>query len=212
MKSTNFFSPTLFKKIFELNSKNKIGASTIIVFTFILYKCEDLEKEIILSDYEMARELGLSRQTVITAKNKLKLLGILNCERNRGFPNRFTLNENYRLKELPKINEIKEILDEELFRIPDPKIVLNNSVSKYPTLNQFMDFAKTLNDYSGKLDNLLIHKFHKWEKADWKNAIGRPILDWQSVLEKNMVMIELSLSRENISGLNILNIKRPKVD
>jgi hypothetical protein len=58
----------------------------------------------------------------------------------------------------------------------------------------------------------LIHKFHKWEKADWKNAIGRPILDWQSVLEKNMVMIELSLSRENISGLNILNIKRPKVD
>jgi biotin operon repressor len=146
MKDSKIFAAGLFEKIFELNSKNKIGASTITVFTFILYKCEDLEKEIILSDYEMARELGLSRQTVITAKNKLKLLGILNCERNRGFPNRFTLNENYRLKELPKINEIKEILDEELFRIPDPKIVLNNSVSKYPTLNQFMDFAKTLND------------------------------------------------------------------
>ena len=212
MKDTNFFSATLFKKIFELNSKNKIGANTITVFTFILYKCDDVQKEIVLSDYEMARELGLSRQTIITAKNKLKLSGILNCERNRGFPNRFTFNENYRLKELPKINEIKEILDEELFRIPEPKIVLNNSVSKFPTLNQFMDFAKTSKDHSEKLDDLLIHKFHKWEKADWKNAIGRPILDWQSVLEKNVIMIELSLSPENISAHNIPNIKRPKVD
>jgi hypothetical protein len=57
MKTLKSFDVHLFEKIFDLNSKNKIGANTIAVFTFILYKCEDLQKEIELSDYEMAREL-----------------------------------------------------------------------------------------------------------------------------------------------------------
>jgi biotin operon repressor len=212
MKDSKIFAAGLFEKIFELNSKNKIGASTITVFTFILYKYEDLQKETVLSDYEMARELGLSRQTVITAKNKLKLLGILNCERNRGFPNRFTLNENYQLKELPKNSEIREILVKDLNPISEPKIIINNLHSKYPTFQQFMDFAKTLEDYSEKLDGLLVQKFYKWENSDWKNVIGKPILNWQSVLEKNIKMLELSLSQENNSLAKIPNIKRPKLD
>ncbi|SFI50434.1 hypothetical protein [Halpernia frigidisoli] len=212
MKDSNIYKADLFKKIFELNSKNKIGANTITVFTFILYKCDDVQKEIVLSDYEMARELGLSRQTIITAKNKLKLSGILNCERNRGFPNRFTLNENYRLKELPKINGIKQIWIEDLKPITEPKIVSNNSVSKYPTLNHFLDFAKTLKDYSVKLDELLIQKFHQWDNSDWKNPLGKPILNWRSVLEKNLMMLEISLPKENQTHYKIPNIKRPKLD
>ena len=212
MKNSKIFNENLFEKIFDLNSKNKIGANTIAVFTFILYKCKDLGKEIVLSDYEMARELGLSRQTVITAKNKLKQLGILDYNRNPGFPNRFVLNENELPKEIPKIVETKEISIEKLFRVPEPKIIANSSFSRYPTLQQFMSFSKTLPNYSEKLDDVLIHKFHQWAKADWKNAIGKPILNWKSVLEKNMVMFELHHSMENNSALKIPNIKRPKVD
>ena len=107
MKDSKIYESDLFEKIFELNSNNKIGATTITVFTFILYKCEDPRKEIVLSDYEMARELGLSRQTVITAKKKLKLLGILNYERNPGFPNRFILNKNELPKKLLKELQLK---------------------------------------------------------------------------------------------------------
>ena len=208
----NILIGNLFEKIFELNSKNKIGATTITVFTFILYKCEDPQKEIVLSDYEMARELGLSRQTVITAKNKLKLLGLLDYHRNPGFPNLFVLNENELPKEIPKTVEIKEISVEELYRIPEPKIIANSLSSRYPTLQQFMSFSKTLPNYSEKLDDVLIHKFYQWDQADWKNAIGKPILNWKSVLEKNMVMFELHHSLENNSALKIPNIKRPKVD
>jgi hypothetical protein len=51
----------------------------------------------------MARELGLSRQTIITAKNKLKLLGLLDYNRNRGFPNRLIFKGNYMTKATPKI-------------------------------------------------------------------------------------------------------------
>ena len=94
MRNSKNFDVNLFDKMFDLNSENKIGANTIAVFTFILYKCEDPRKEIVLSDYQIARELRLSRQTVITAKNKLKLLGLLDYNRNRGFPNRFILNGN----------------------------------------------------------------------------------------------------------------------
>ena len=76
-----------------------------------------------------------------------------------------------------------------------------------------MDFAKTLENYSEKLDDALIEKFHQWEEADWKNGLGRPILDWQIVLKKNLTMLELfSISKEDISIHKIPNIKRPKLD
>ena len=212
MMNPNFLTGNLFEKIFELNSKSKIGATTITVFTFILYKCEDPQKEIVLSDYEMARELGLSRQTVITAKNKLKLLGLLEYKRNPGFTNRFILNGNEFPNEKLKIYEIKEIPAEKFNPIQSPKNVASNSQSKHPTLMQFMDFAKTLKDYSEKLDDLLIKKFHQWENSDWKNTLGRPILNWQSVLQKNMIMFDSHRNFENNSALKIPEIKRPKLD
>ena len=213
MKNAKNFDGNLFEKIFDLNSKNKIGANTIVVFTFILYKCEDLQKEVVLSDYQMARELGLSRQTIITAKNKLKLLGLLEYNRNRGFPNRFILKGVELLKTAPKKEEIKDISIEESVQDSEPNVDANHSFSKYPNLKQFMDFAKTLNDYSEKLDDVLIEKFHQWEEADWKNGSGRPILDWQIVLKKNLTMLELfSISKEDISIHKIPNIKRPKLD
>ena len=212
MKNSKTFDVNLFQEIFDLNSKNKIGANTIAVFTFILYKCEDLRKEIVLSDYQMARELGLSRQTIITAKNKLKLLGILDYNRNRGFPNRFILKGNELLKAIPKTDEILEDPIEELDQNLEPEIILHNSFSKYPSLKQFMDFAKTLKDYSEKLDYLLIQKFHKWEEADWKNSLGRPILNWQSTLEKNMNTLGVSHFNGSSSLSNLPIIKRPKLD
>lgn len=211
MKNSKTFEVNLFEKIFDLNSKNKIGANTIAVFTFILYKCEDLRKEIVLSDYQMARELGLSRQTIITAKYKLKLLGLLDYNRNRGFPNRFILKGNDSPNVIAK-SEIKEDFIKELDQILEPEIIVNNSHSEYPSLKQFMDFAKTLKDYSERLDDLLIQKFQKWEEADWKNSLGRPILNWQSTLEKNMNTLEFSHSYKSSSLSNLPIIKRPKLD
>ena len=210
MKNAKNFDLNLFEKIFDLNSKNKIGANTIAVFTFILYQCEDLQKEVVLSDYQIARELGLSRQTIITAKNKLKLLGVLDYSRNRGFPNRFILKGIELQKTASKNAEIKEISIEEPVQNSEPNIDENHSFSKYPNLKQFMDFAKTLENYSEKLDDVLIEKFHQWEEADWKNGSGRPILDWQIVLKKNLTILELSLLSEEVH--KIPNIKRPKLD
>lgn len=212
MKNSKTFDVNLFEKIFDLNSKNKIGANTITVFTFILYKCEDLRKEIVLSDYQMARELGLSRQTIITAKNKLKLLGLLDYNRNRGFPNRFILKGNQLPKVAPKTLETIENPIEELDQFLESTIVGENSSSKYPSLNQFMDFARTLKDYSEKLDDLLIQKFHKWEETEWKNSLGRPILNWQSTLEKNINTLEFSHSYKSSSLSNLPIINRPKLD
>ncbi|WP_027374283.1 hypothetical protein [Chryseobacterium sp. UNC8MFCol] len=212
MRNSKTFDVNLFEKMFDLNSKNKIGANTIAVFTFILYKCEDPRKEIVLSDYQMARELGLSRQTVITAKNKLKLLGLLDYNRNPGFPNRFILNGNPMLKVTPKTCEMIDKPIDELKTIVESEINTNSSFSKYPNLKQFMDFAKTLKDYSEKLDALLIQKFQKWEQADWKNSIGRPILNWQATLEKNMNTLDVSHFNGNSSLSNLPKIKRPKLD
>ncbi|MDN4014580.1 hypothetical protein QX233_19075 [Chryseobacterium gambrini] len=212
MRNSKTFAVNLFEKMFDLNSKNKIGANTIAVFTFILYKCEDPRKEIVLSDYQMARELGLSRQTVITAKNKLKLLGLLDYNRNPGFPNRFILNGNPMLKVTPKTYEIIHKPIDGLKTIVESENNTKSLFSKYPNLEQFMDFAKTLKDYSEKLDDLLIQKFQKWEQADWENSIGRPILNWQATLEKNMNTLDVSHFNGNSSLSNLPKIKRPKLD
>lgn len=212
MRNSKTFDVNLFEKMFDLNSKNKIGANTIAVFTFILYKYEDPRKEIVLSDYQMARELGLSRQTVITAKNKLKLIGLLDYNRNPGFPNRFILNGNPMPKITPKTYEIIDKPIDELKTIVESEINTKSSFSKYPNLKQFMDFAKTLKDYSEKLDDLLIQKFQKWEEADWKNSIGRPILNWQSTLEKNINTLNVSNYNQSSSLINLPIIKRPKLD
>lgn len=213
MKKNKTFYANLFENIFELNSKNKIGASTIAVFTFVLYKCEDLQKEIVLSDYQVARELGLSRQTVITAKNKLKLLGILDYNMCRGFPNRFILKGKELPKTIAKMEEIEKNPIEELLNISEPKIEVSHSSSKYPDLKQFMDFAKTLEGYSEKLDDLLIRKFRQWNEADWKTVLGNPILNWQIVLQKNLPLLESTLSfNESNSPPKIPNIVRPKPD
>ncbi|AZA88688.1 hypothetical protein EG349_18880 [Chryseobacterium shandongense] len=212
MRNSKTFDVNLFEKMFDLNSKNKIGANTIAVFTFILYKCEDPRKEIVLSDYQMARELGLSRQTVITAKNKLKLLGLLDYNRNPGFPNRFILNGNPMLKVTPSTCEIIDKPIDKLKTVVESEINTKSSFSKYPSLKQFMDFAKTLKDYSEKLDALLIQKFQKWEEADWKNSLGRPILNWQSTLEKNINTLNVSNYNQSSSLINLPIIKRPKLD
>lgn len=212
MRNSKTFDVKLFERMFHLNSKNKIGANTIAVFTFILYKCEDPRKEIVLSGYQMARELGLSRQTVITAKNKLKLLGLLDYNRNRGFPNRFILNGNVMPKVTPNTYEIIDKPIDELKTIVESEINANSSFSKYPNLKQFMDFAKTLKDYSEKLDDLLIQKFQKWEEADWKNSLGRPILNWQSTLEKNINTLDVSHYNQSSSLTNLPLIKSPKLD
>ncbi|UOE37309.1 hypothetical protein [Chryseobacterium oryzae] len=212
MKNSKTFDINLFDKMFDLNSENKIGANTIAVFTFILYKCEDPRKEIVLSDYQIARELRLSRQTVITAKNKLKLLGLLDYNRNQGFPNRFILNGNPMPKVTPNTYETIDKPSDELKTIEESEINTNSSFSKYPNLKQFIDFAKTLKDYSEKLDDLLIQKFQKWEEADWKNSLGRPILNWKSTLEKNMNTLEVSHFNGNSSLSNLPLIKRPNLD
>ncbi|MDR6515830.1 hypothetical protein [Chryseobacterium camelliae] len=75
-----------------------------------------------------------------------------------------------------------------------------------------MDFAKTLKDYSEKLDDLLIQKFQKWEKANWKNSLGRSILNWQSTLEKNINTLDVSHFNGNSSLPNLPIIKRPNLD
>jgi len=75
-----------------------------------------------------------------------------------------------------------------------------------------MDFAKTLKDYSEKLDDVLIQKFQKWNEADWKNSLGRPILNWQSTLQKNINTIDFSNPFESSSLPNLPIIERPKLD
>jgi hypothetical protein len=75
-----------------------------------------------------------------------------------------------------------------------------------------MDFARTFKDYSEKLDDLLIQKFQKWEQIGWKNSFGRPILNWQSTLAKNISILEFSQSYENSPLANLPIIKRPKLD
>ena len=106
-------------------------------------------------------------------------------------------------KIFPKIREQNdEILDSD---------TLNRMIktSEIPTLEEFMTYAKTLDNYETILDSNIKEKYDSWTKNNWKNNSGRPITNWKSSLKSALPYMKNDTNNE-ISPLDFIpNIKRP---
>lgn len=71
------------KKMWAFNEKTPMGANAIALYSFLL-KCYSDKKQVIVSDYELAKILVMARQTVITTKNKLRDWGFIDFSAERG--------------------------------------------------------------------------------------------------------------------------------
>jgi hypothetical protein len=60
-----------------------------------------------------------------------------------------------------------------------------------PTFDEFLGYAKTLNNYHSKLDFSIKEKYDSFKNNDWKNSADRPIINWKSLLEKQLPFLKI---------------------
>ena len=75
-------------------------------------------------------------------------------------------------------------------------------------MEEFMDFARSLEIYDESLDIQLKTKYDTWKNSNWINGYGNPILDWKKTLIRTIPF--LKNGNKNIFSNSFPKINRPK--
>ena len=76
-----------------------------------------------------------------------------------------------------------------------------------PTIEDFIEYAQTLESYDSQLDFSIKEKYRNWVNNNWKNSADRPITNWKSSLKSTLPFMK---STTNNTIQSIPNIKRTK--
>jgi hypothetical protein len=109
--------------------------------------------------------------------------------------------------EVPKNENLSsDDLTEKLFTIP---ISLPSNI---PSLEEFTQYAKLLDNYVPEMDHLIKEKYDSWIGNGWKNGYDKPITNWKSSLKNIMPFLQSELQSSNATSEKIAlpTIKRPK--
>src|SRR5690606_6548550 len=89
--------------------------------------------------------------------------------------------------------------------------ILIPTFGNIPSLKEFTEYTKTLENYIPELDDLIETKYDNWLKNGWKNNYNKPITNWKSSIKNGMAFLHNELqSNSKISSKNALQtIKRP---
>ena len=162
------------RKLLEINQQTPLGANTIAVYMVLLNQYLT-EKEITISDYELTKVLSLARQTIITAKKKLKAHGIIDFSARRGFSSTYTLLFNKKIEKEEENNIIKEEKNEKK----------NRKQWKLSYFFRVFCFAQSLPSYKPKADEVLREKYKKFSESNWTNR-GFPISNWKQIVKNGL--------------------------
>ncbi|MCQ4139549.1 hypothetical protein [Chryseobacterium sp. EO14] len=81
-----------------------------------------------------------------------------------------------------------------------------------PLLEEFMQYAKTLENYAPELDCLIKEKYESWIGNEWKNGYNKPITNWRSSIKNTIPFLQSELQSSNTISQKIALpiIKPPK--
>ncbi|EJU34703.1 hypothetical protein HMPREF1154_2117 [Capnocytophaga sp. CM59] len=188
------------------------------------------QKDFEFSDIEINRKLKMDRNTIRKNKDILRNLGLISYQITNGYPTFYKIILDYSVrksnKELP-VAEKKKVSQEVIVPAIDtsPTIEVPPTASSVatpppppkqskpklnietPTLEEFIEYAKTLELYEESLIPHLKTKYETWNENNWVNGYGKPILNWKSTLKSTMPYLKNS-NQGNI--FNIPKINRPK--
>mgnify|MGYP003095836509 FL=1 len=112
----------------------------------------------------------------------------------------------------------KKMIESPIINNIQPKILEEKTIHtstreniNIPSLDEFMNFAKSLEIYDETMDFAIKSKYESWRDNGWVNGLGIPINKWQNNLKNTLP--HLKTSKKKPSGLqpnNIPTIKRPK--
>ena len=169
----------------------------------------------------------MDRNTIRKNKDILRNLGLINYQITNGYPTFYKIILDYSVrksnKELP-VAEKKKVPQEVIVPAIDtpPTIEVPPTASSVatpppqskpklniepPTLEEFIEYAKTLELYEESLIPHLKTKYETWNENNWVNGYGKPILNWKLTLKSTMPYLKNS-NQGNI--FNIPKINRPK--
>ena len=165
------------------------------LYFFLLEKCRQNDgKDFTISDNAICQKLSLTRPTINALKSKLRNVGLIQYQTRNGVPSIYRI-----------ITDISFLLQESL-----QKETLNIKNINIPSLDEFMNFAKSLEIYDETMDFAIKSKYESWRDNGWVNGLGIPINKWQNNLKNTLP--HLKTSKKKPSGLqpnNIPTIKRP---
>ena len=221
-------------KFWSINEKSPLGASAIALYFFLLEKCRQNDgKDFTISDNAISQKLSLTRPTINALKSKLRNVGLIQYQTRNGVPSiyriitdiSFLLQESLQKETLNIKNKVsqesepfKKMIESPIINDIQPKILEEKTIHtstreniNIPSLDEFMNFAKSLEIYDETMDFAIKSKYESWRDNGWVNALGIPINKWQNNLKNTLP--HLKTSKKKPSGLqpnNIPTIKRPK--
>ena len=241
----------LIQRFWDFNKKAKVSPTEISLYFYLLkigYENERYDFKI--SDVELGKELGLTRKTIKSTKEKLKNLGLIQFQSKNGLPSHYRLLLNYSIEIEPEKlikneentivekyqnrevleafesilsaqNSVEAIKEVEVNKDVKPfsessqkqKIELeqqNLKNSKIPSLDEFIEYAKSLEGYEPELESSISEKYENWKNNGWKNTSNRPISNWKSTLKSTLPYLKNTSGENSLSLQDIPNIKRPE--
>lgn len=103
---------------------------------------------------------------------------------------------------IPKI--VNQSIKPQFLKVLSP-IIDDKSI---PTIEEFIEYAQTLESYDSQLDFSIKEKYENWVNNNWKNSSDRPITSWKSSLKSMLPFMKSSTNNNTIPS--IPNIKRTK--
>ncbi len=219
----------LIKKFWEFNDKEKLGVSATSVYLFLVNMWDNNQNlDFSVSDNQIGSSLKLSRPTIRTAKETLRNLGLLSYKNREGFACIYKIITDYEFvsatqktpkqkQEKIKFEETtnqpqKQVEPQSVPKIETPKTTTPKPLPKdIPTIDEFLNYAKTLEIYDPNAPNLdfkIKSKYESWIDNGWKNNYGNPIRNWKISL-KNSFPYFLDNNRQT-NKIVAPTIRRPK--
>ena len=241
----------LIQRFWDFNKKARVSPSEISLYFYLLkIGYENDRYDFKISDVELGKELGLTRKTIKSTKEKLKSIGLIQFQSKNGLPCHYRLLLNYSFEieyEKSIKNEESTIVEKdqnrEVLEIFDCILSAQNSVeaikeieinsdvkassdssqkqkieleqqnlknSKIPSLDEFIEYAKSLEGYVPELELSINEKYEVWKNNGWKNTSNRPISNWKFTLKSTLPYLKNTSGENSLSLQDIPNIKRPE--
>lgn len=223
----------LIERFWIFNQKAKIGSPAVAMYLYLLKTGKDNDAyHFKVSDVVLSKELGLTRQTVKSTKEKLRDFRLIQFQTQNGVAGSYRLILNYPLEvSAPqKIRNAKADFQRSDADKKPPLTIggdespsgntndeinpsspqLSNGNVTIPDLEEFLAYARTLAAYQSELDELIKDKYHSWKGSGWKNSSDRLITNWKSSLKSTLPFLKNAAHDDQLSIQTIPDIKRPK--
>ncbi|WP_312554521.1 transcriptional regulator [Empedobacter brevis] len=219
----------LIKRFWSYNEKYPLGAVAVALYLFLLEIWDkNKENDFNLSDTEICERLKIIRPTIISLRQKLTSLGMIQYQPKNGLPGYYKIITEYSsiisafekpINVISKKKKNRKKSRAKIGTIQKPELTSENQVpiptpisSNIPSLEEFTKYAKTLENYIPELENLIIEKYESWTKNDWKNGYNKSITNWKSSIKNAIPFLLSGLNSSNTISSKIVlqTIKRQK--